>query len=160
VLNPYATLGIPAGASREEAARAHRRLAKQFHPDLNRGPHAADRMRRINEAWRILSDPAERARHDAPPAAPAWQQSHYAGRHRAAWAGADAPSGSAYGGRSRTSWAEWPESRRAAPAWTGRPIRTAPIEPSIADHPAVVIGVGMALGLLLFIGSWLGSVAP
>jgi len=54
-IDPYATLGIPPGASRTEAARAHRRLAKQFHPDVNPGPAAADRMRRINEAWRILS---------------------------------------------------------------------------------------------------------
>lgn len=55
-LDPYVTLGVPVGASRTEAARAHRRLAKQFHPDLNPGPAAAERMRRINEAWRMLSD--------------------------------------------------------------------------------------------------------
>ncbi|MGH2417383.1 MAG: J domain-containing protein, partial [Candidatus Limnocylindria bacterium] len=63
--DPYATLGIPAGASHDEAARAHRRLAKQFHPDLNSGHAAAEGMRRVNEAWRILSDPARRSRYDA-----------------------------------------------------------------------------------------------
>ncbi|MEO6349087.1 MAG: J domain-containing protein, partial [Candidatus Limnocylindrales bacterium] len=64
-LDPYATLDIPAGASHDDAARAHRRLAKQFHPDVNPGHAAAQRMRRINEAWRILSDPARRTRYDA-----------------------------------------------------------------------------------------------
>jgi curved DNA-binding protein CbpA len=154
MLNPYATLGIPAGASRDEAARAHRRLAKQFHPDLNPGPQAAERMRRINEAWRALSDPARRAHHDRPPAAPSWPQPHYAGRPRTAWAG------STYGGRTTTTWAEWPDSRRAPYGRVTRPVRPAPIGPSLGDHPAVVIGFGLALGVLLFIGSWLGSLAP
>ncbi|HJP71392.1 MAG TPA: DnaJ domain-containing protein [Candidatus Limnocylindria bacterium] len=151
VLDPYATLGIPAGASRADAARAHRRLAKRFHPDLNPGPQAADRMRRINEAWRILSDPARRARNDAPRAA-AWPQSHYAGRQRTAWA--------SYGPRTSTTWAEWPESRRTTHGRVTRPVSPAPVEPSFGDHPAVVIGFGAALGVLLFIGSWLGSMAP
>ena len=71
-IDPYTTLGIPAGASNEEAARAHRRLAKQFHPDVNPGPSAAERMRRINEAWRILSDPVRRSRYDADRRAAAW----------------------------------------------------------------------------------------
>ena len=55
VTDPYATLGIPSGATRAEAARAHRRLAKRYHPDVNPGPDAAERMRRINEAWRTLA---------------------------------------------------------------------------------------------------------
>ncbi len=93
VIDPYATLGIPSGATRAEAARAHRRLAKRYHPDLNPGPDAAERMRRINEAWRTLAAaapttspvtwatwpearaaPAPRARRPAPaePAAPSF----------------------------------------------------------------------------------------
>ena len=62
MIDPYATLGIPVDASRDEAARAHRRLAKQFHPDVNPGPAAAERMRRINAAWRILEEMPSRAR--------------------------------------------------------------------------------------------------
>jgi molecular chaperone DnaJ len=58
VMDPYAMLGIPSGATRAEAARAHRRLAKRYHPDLNPGPEAAERMRRINEAWRTLATAA------------------------------------------------------------------------------------------------------
>ena len=63
-LDPYAVLDVARDASAQEVARAHRRLAKQSHPDLHPGPAAAARMRRINRAWRILSDPARRARYD------------------------------------------------------------------------------------------------
>ena len=151
-VDPFATLGIPAGASRAEAARAHRRLAKRFHPDLNPGPQAAERMRRINEAWRVLSDPTRRAHHDTGRAAT--PTTHWSTRPRAAWAG------SGHGGRTTTTWGEWPESRRATYGRVTRPVHPPSIEPSLGDHPAVVIACGIALGVLLFIGSWLGSVAP
>jgi curved DNA-binding protein CbpA len=62
--DPYAVLAVARDASAQEVARAHRRLAKQSHPDLHPGSEAAARMRRINRAWRILSDPARRARYD------------------------------------------------------------------------------------------------
>jgi curved DNA-binding protein CbpA len=138
-IDPYAVLGIPAGASREEAARAHRRLAKEFHPDLNRGPAAAERMRRINEAWRILSNPARRARHDA-------------GR-RGPWAVAPA-----YGPRPDTAhWTTWPTGRQPAAPRTRRPPRPAPVEPSFGDHPAVMVLALSAFALLVFIGTWLGT---
>ena len=62
-LDPYAVLGVPRGASREEIARAYRRLAKRFHPDADiAAPNAS--MVRINEAWGVLSDAARRARWD------------------------------------------------------------------------------------------------
>jgi DnaJ domain len=61
-LDPYLTLGVPRSASREEIARAYRRLAKQHHPDAGAAPTEA--MGRINEAWHILSDPTRRARWD------------------------------------------------------------------------------------------------
>jgi curved DNA-binding protein CbpA len=140
-LDPYAALGVPRGASREEAARAHRRLAKEFHPDLNPGPQSAERMRRVNEAWWILSDPTRRARYDALTAPLAGY-------------------GRAYGPHPGTvTWTTWPEDRYSAPRQR-RPARAAPVEPSFGDRPAVVIAVSVTLGLLYFIGSWLGSIGP
>ena len=64
-IDPYAVLGVPRDASALQVARAHRRLAKRHHPDLHEGAaEAADRMRRINEAWYVLSNAGRRADYD------------------------------------------------------------------------------------------------
>jgi curved DNA-binding protein CbpA len=70
-LDPYAVLGLAPDASAEQVARAHRRLAKRYHPDLNPGAEATERMRRLNAARQILSSPGRRARYDSanPPTA-------------------------------------------------------------------------------------------
>jgi curved DNA-binding protein CbpA len=140
-LDPYATLGIPPGASQAEAIRAHRRLAKQFHPDVNSGPDAVERMRRINEAWRILSNPARRARYDA---------------ERMTWAGIGSPGGPRTGA---ATWTTWPDERRTA-AQTRRPARPEPPSPSFGDRPVVLLLVWLVLGFLYVIGAWLGSITP
>lgn len=62
-INPYAVLGVPRDATREEVARAYRRLAKQHHPDAAIVAPTTQ-MARINEAWHILSEPNRRARWD------------------------------------------------------------------------------------------------
>jgi len=156
-IDPYATLGIPAGASRAEAGRAHRRLAKEFHPDVNPGPAAADRMRRINEAWRVLSDPVRRARYDADRAT-----AHWPGRPGyGAGAAADPWSRTSYGPRTGSAtWTAWPESRRTAAPRSRRPPRPEPVPATFGDRPAVVVAVWVTLSLLFFIGTWLGSLAP
>jgi curved DNA-binding protein CbpA len=67
--NPYAVLGVGRNATQQQIASAYRRLAKRYHPDVQPDGLPPDRMRRLNEAWEILSSPVERARYDADHAA-------------------------------------------------------------------------------------------
>jgi DnaJ-class molecular chaperone len=62
--DPYRTLGLARGASDDDIRRAYRRLAKQYHPDLNKGKEAEERFKAVNAAYAILSDPDKRARFD------------------------------------------------------------------------------------------------
>ena len=61
----YATLGIARGASDAEIKKAFRKLAQQWHPDVNTDPAAQARFKEINEAYQVLSDPERRGRYDA-----------------------------------------------------------------------------------------------
>src|SRR3970282_330360 len=60
----YSTLGVPRGASDAEIKKAFRKLAQQWHPDVNQDPAAHDRFKEINEAYQVLSDPDRRQRYD------------------------------------------------------------------------------------------------
>lgn len=52
ITNPYKVLGVPEGASEEECAKAYRKLAKKYHPDLNpNDKYAAEKMAEINAAF-------------------------------------------------------------------------------------------------------------
>jgi curved DNA-binding protein len=61
----YETLGVPRTASQEDIQRAYRRLARQYHPDVNHDPGAEDRFKDVSEAYDVLSDPQTRRRYDA-----------------------------------------------------------------------------------------------
>jgi hypothetical protein len=61
--DPYEVLGVPRQADLREIRAAYRRLAKQYHPDVNSSPDAAQHMSRINWAYRAA---AEHARHEGP----------------------------------------------------------------------------------------------
>jgi curved DNA-binding protein len=61
----YEALGVPRTASQDDIQRAYRRLARQYHPDVNHDPGAEDRFKDISEAYDVLSDPETRRRYDA-----------------------------------------------------------------------------------------------
>jgi DnaJ-class molecular chaperone len=61
----YQILGVPRSASDEEIKKSYRRLAKQYHPDVNKGSkEAEDRFKDISEAYNLLSDPKQRKQYD------------------------------------------------------------------------------------------------
>ena len=61
----YDVLGVAKSASDDEIKKAHRKLAKKYHPDLNRdNPEAAEKFKELNEAYEVLSDKDKRARYD------------------------------------------------------------------------------------------------
>ena len=140
-MDPYAVLGVDPNASTLTISRAHRRLAKQYHPDLHPGPEAADRMRRINEAWHVLSNPARRARHDAlrssPGPAPRYE---WMPAETAAWA------------RGRPYASAGPRRRRPPRPETG--------EAAFGDQRLVAAVISAGLAFLVFLGTYLGSTAP
>src|SRR5688500_11334155 len=61
----YAVLGVSASATADEIKKQYRRLAKQYHPDTNKGdPKSADRFKEISEAHNVLGDPEKRKQYD------------------------------------------------------------------------------------------------
>ena len=61
----YEVLGLSKGASEEEIKKAYRKLAKQYHPDLNPGDKEAEaKFKEVNEAYTILTDKEKKARYD------------------------------------------------------------------------------------------------
>ena len=61
----YRTLGVNKNADKQEIKRAYRRLAREFHPDVNSDdPRAEERFKDINEAYEVLGDLEKRAKYD------------------------------------------------------------------------------------------------
>lgn len=60
----YEILGVPRNASPEEIKASFRRLARQYHPDVNKEEGAEEKFKEINEAYGVLSDAEKRARYD------------------------------------------------------------------------------------------------
>ncbi|HET8678552.1 MAG TPA: DnaJ C-terminal domain-containing protein [bacterium] len=60
----YKILGIDRKADQQAVTKAFRRLAREFHPDVNKRKGAEDRFKEINEAYQVLGDPAKRSQYD------------------------------------------------------------------------------------------------
>jgi curved DNA-binding protein len=83
----YEVLGVPRTATQEEIHGAYRRLARKFHPDVNKHKDAEEKFKQIGEAYAVLRDPEARRRYDAlgsnwrtgqdftPP--PGWENVHF-----------------------------------------------------------------------------------
>ena len=61
----YRTLEVPRDATAEQIKKAFRKFARKYHPDVSKEPNAEARMKEINEAYTVLSDPERRAAYDA-----------------------------------------------------------------------------------------------
>ncbi|HEY6423576.1 MAG TPA: DnaJ C-terminal domain-containing protein [Pseudonocardiaceae bacterium] len=60
----YDALGVSRTASTDELQRAYRKLARQYHPDVNHDPGAEESFKEVSEAYSVLSDPDTRRRYD------------------------------------------------------------------------------------------------
>ncbi|MBI3977361.1 MAG: J domain-containing protein [Chloroflexi bacterium] len=62
----YSILGVPKGAAQKEIQSAYRKLARKYHPDVNKGDKASEaKFKEINEAYQVLGDPEQRKKYDA-----------------------------------------------------------------------------------------------
>ncbi len=61
----YETLGVARDATQEQIQAAYRKLARKYHPDVNKSPDAEEKFKQINEANEVLRDPEKRRKYDA-----------------------------------------------------------------------------------------------
>jgi curved DNA-binding protein len=69
----YETLKVKKDASQEEVQKSYRKLARKFHPDVNKNPDAERKFKEIGEAYEVLKDPEKRQKYDQ--FGTAWKQS-------------------------------------------------------------------------------------
>lgn len=163
--DPYAILGVRRDATPLQVARAHRTLAKRYHPDLHPGEDMTEPMRRINGAYRVLSSPERRAEYDRThPSAGTPAAGHWAANRR--------PIRAAQPTSTRT-WATWrttADEVRSAPGTrrdpnevtvraTRRPPPRRPAQPAFRDSAWAALLAGAIFLALLLTAIVLGRLA-
>ena len=73
----YSTLGVSKQATPDEIQKAYRKLARRYHPDINKSGKAEVRFKEINEAYEVLKDPEKRSHYDR--FGSAWRQAQTTG---------------------------------------------------------------------------------
>ena len=63
-MNLYETLGVARDADADAIKKAYRRMARQYHPDVNPDPEAQERFKEVSAAYEVLSDPEKRRMYD------------------------------------------------------------------------------------------------
>ena len=61
----YKVLGVSPNASSGDIKKAFRKLALKYHPDKNKTKEAEERFKEINDSYRVLSNPSEKAKYDS-----------------------------------------------------------------------------------------------
>lgn len=93
----YETLGIQKNASQDEIQKAYRKLARKFHPDVNKDPGAELKFKEIGEAYEVLKDPDKRQKYDQ--YGSAWKHAQQRGGGvPPGWEGFDFGQGGGFGG--------------------------------------------------------------
>ena len=73
----YEILGVPRDASKDDIQKSYRKLARKYHPDINKQPEAEVKFKEIGEAYQVLSDADKRAKYDR--YGSAWQHAQQTG---------------------------------------------------------------------------------
>ncbi len=93
----YATLGVKKDASQDEIQKAYRKLARKFHPDVNKAPEAEVKFKEIGEAYEVLKDEDKRQKYDQ--YGSAWKRAQQTGAPPPGWEGFDFSGFSGGGGQ-------------------------------------------------------------
>ncbi|HJX26755.1 MAG TPA: DnaJ C-terminal domain-containing protein [Thermoanaerobaculia bacterium] len=81
----YSTLGLKKDASQDDIQKAYRKLARKFHPDVNKDSQAEVKFKEIGEAYEVLKDPDKRKKYDQ--FGSAWTRSQQGGGAPPGWEG-------------------------------------------------------------------------